>query len=364
MADKHVIMARDVATRSVHRRHHVKADGRDLFLYGYNKYEGDPVAGDALALLAGGELRRHPLRGDWSIYAAGRQNRTFKPNAALDPLAPSTPGQPLTEIPFSDFELCVFENRFPSLHPSASEPAPSNLETAQADGACEVIVYAPEAAGSLATLGQARRRLLIEAWIDRYKALFARGAAFVLPFENRGDEVGVTLHHPHGQIYGFPFVPAPQALALKAFEGGYDLAAELPGWREIYGVSDAGGLLAYAPPFARFPYEIWISAFERVSGPWGFDETQSDGFAHLLGEITARYDAFFGRQTPVMMSLHAAPYGRDGAFQFTTQFYPLLRAPDRVKYLASVEQATGVFTVDILPEEAAKRLREVKCERV
>ncbi len=359
MSDPIGTLKRTIGGAAVHRRHHTKSDGRDLFLYGYAPHDLPPVAGEGLDMNAGAELRRHPLRKTWSIYAANRNNRTFKPSAAADPLAPSLPSAPLTEIPFEDFELCVFGNRFPSLHPSSPEPADGPLETARADGACEVIVYAPEGTGSLATLGQARRRLLLEAWIDRYIDMFDKGAAFVLPFENRGEAVGVTLHHPHGQIYGFPVIPAPQTAALEAFESGYDLAGQLSGWRADYAIAEAGGMMAYAPPFARFPYEVWISARVPVSGPWGFDETQSDGFAHLLGDITARYDAFFGTETPYMLSLHAAPHGRDGAFEFTAQFYPLLRAPGRVKYLASVEQATGIFTVDVMPEQAAKTLREV-----
>lgn len=354
------ILSRQIAAQPVHRRHHLKSDGRSLLLYGYQPHTGAKVEGEELNMSAGAELRKHPLRDTWSIYAAGRNNRTFKPGAAADPLAPSKPGAPLTEIPFEDFELCVFGNRFPGLHASSPEPAPSTLETARAAGACEVIVYAPEGEGSLATLGQARRRLLLEAWIDRYAALFDQGCAFVLPFENRGEEVGVTLHHPHGQIYGFPVVPQPQVSAAAAFEAGYDLAGELSAWRDTYGIAEAGGMMAYAPPFARFPYEVWISGFDKLSGPWNFSETQSDGFAYLLGEVTTRYDAMFGRETPFMLTLHAAPYGRDGTFQFSAQFYPLLRAPGRVKYLASVEQSTGIFTVDIMPEMAAAELRRVR----
>lgn len=352
-----IALARAAGGRTVHRRHHVKPDGRDLYLYGYETHVGDVVPGEELAMLAGSELRRHPLRNTWSIYAAARNERTFKPSAAADPLAPSRPGEPLTEIPFGDFELCVFANRFPGLHADAAEPGPSEAETARAAGACEVVVYGPEGAGSLATLGQARRRLLVEAWIDRYEQHFAAGAAYVLPFENRGEAVGVTLAHPHGQIYAFPFVPEPQAEAARAFAAGYSLHDKLAGWRTGYGIAEAGGLLAYAPPFARFPYEAWISGFARRSGPWAFGETEADGFAHLLGEVTARYDALFGEEMPFMLSLQAAPFGADGPFEFTAQFYPLLRAPGRVKYLASVEQATGVFTVDILPEVAAARLR-------
>ena len=355
--DTSIILNRQVDGRAVHRRHTIKTDGRDLFLYGYNAHTADRVPGEDLQTITGSELRRHPLRGDWSIYAAGRQNRTYKPNAAANPLAPSKPGAPLTEIPFEDFELAVFSNRFPSLYPSAEAPKRSAVETHAATGACEVIVYSPEAEGSLATLSQERRRLLLAAWIDRYEAMFAAGSAFVLPFENRGDEVGVTLPHPHGQIYGFPIVPQPQQTALDAFEEGYDLAAEVEKWGAPYRISEAGGLVSYAPRFARFPYEVWISAQSPVSGPWAFSDEQADGFAALLGDTVRRYDAFFGRETPCMLSLHAAPYGRDGRFQFTAQFYPLLRAPDRVKYLASVEQSTGVFTVDILPNQAAERLR-------
>lgn len=351
-------LKRTAAGQDIYRRHHRKTDGRDLFLYGYQPHSLPRISGEDLQTTAGSELRWHPLRGEWAIYAAGRQNRTYKPSAAANPLAPSKPGAALTEIPFSDFELAVFSNRFPSLYPDAPEPNAENLQTHTAKGACEVIVYSPDASGSLATLTQERRRLLVEAWIDRYEAMFAAGSAFVLPFENRGDEVGVTLHHPHGQIYSFPVIPAPQQQAVKAFEDGYDLSADVKSWGENYWIQQAGGLVSYAPRFGRFPYEVWISALEPVSGPWAFNEEQTDGFAHLLGDTVRRYDAFFGRETPCMLSLHAAPYGRDGTFQFTAQYYPLLRAPDRVKFLASVEQATGVFTVDIMPRDAAEKLRD------
>lgn len=212
----------------------------------------------------------------------------------------------------------------------------------------------------MASIGQDKRRLLIEAWIDRYQANFAAGHCYVLPFENRGDEVGVTLGHPHGQIYAFPFVPEPQAKAAAAFKAGFSIADRLEDWMADYGIAEAGGLVAYAPPFARFPYEIWISPRTQSPGPWMFDETQSDGFAHLLGLVAERYDALFQRPTPYMMTLQAAPQLDDKIFEFTTQFYPLLRAPDRVKYLGAVEQATNVFTVEVMPEAAAQDLREIK----
>ena len=160
-------LRRQISGKQVHRRHHIKQDGRNLFLYGYTPHNGARVEGEDLEMAAGAELRLHPLRKTWSIYADYRNNRTFKPSAESNPLAPSQPGKPLTEIPFEDFEICVFENRFPSLHNSAPAPSNRGVVTKQATGGCEVIVYSPDAEGSLATLGQARRRLLVETWVDR-----------------------------------------------------------------------------------------------------------------------------------------------------------------------------------------------------
>jgi UDPglucose--hexose-1-phosphate uridylyltransferase len=228
---------------------------------------------------------------------------------------------------------------------------------APAHGRCEVVVYSSDANRDLLTIGEERRRLLVRVWIDRYAELFNRGLDYVLPFENRGEEVGVTLTHPHGQIYAFGRTPQLQAHAASVFANGYDLSAHLRDWRGEFGVTGAGGLLAFAPPFARFPYETWIAPLSPHAGPWSFSAEEIEGFAYLIGEMTRRYDALFGRKTPFMLTLHAAPRGPSPNYCFTAQFYPLLRAPGRLKYLASVEQATGMFTVDVMPERAAMELR-------
>lgn len=349
---------RKIGDQPVYRRTYQKADGRELLLYGYAPHALPPLAEEAEDLAKGGELRWHPFREEWNVYAAHRQNRTYKPMAANDPLAPSVPGGALTEIPFTDFELAIFENKFTSLHPDAPAPvAPPHVDVARAVGRCDVVVYSPAAAGNLHAVGQARRRLLVAAWIDRYETLRGQGCAFVMPFESRGEEVGVTLHHPHGQIYGFGQVPLVEQQTVRAFENGYDLAAALGAWDATYTVTEAGGVKAICPPFARFPFESWILPTRRVPGPWAMTEEELDGFAHLLGEMTRRYDAFFERETAYMLTLHAAPVGADATYHFTAQFYPILRAPNRVKYLASVEQGTGVFTVDVMPEMAAETLR-------
>ncbi len=344
--------------RHIYKRDFVKRDGRDLFLYGYKEHTLPPLEQDDFEVAKGGELRWHPLRNEWNIYAAHRQNRTFKPSAADDPLSPSLPGGARTEIPFTDFELAIFENKFTSLHAEAPHPLSiQGMHSYKAIGRCDVVVYTPEQTGSLHTIGQDKRRLLISAWIDRYKTLFAEGHKFVLPFESRGDEVGVTLHHPHGQIYAFPFIPRVQQDAAKSFKDGYDLSNAIKAYTADYEVAHAGGVHAFCPPFARFPFEVWIASQKRRAGPWEFNEDELDGFATLLGDITRRYDAYFQRPTAYMLSLHAAPAGSEDSFHFTAQFYPLLRAPGRVKYLASVEQSTGTFTVDVMPEMAAETLR-------
>ncbi|NNU16214.1 galactose-1-phosphate uridylyltransferase [Parvularcula sp. ZS-1/3] len=348
----------EVGGQSVFRRHHIKADGRDLRLYGYSAHELPVVAEMDDDVAKGGELRWHPFRREWNVYAAHRQNRTFKPSAADDPLAPTKPGGAATEIPFEDFEVAVFGNKFTSLHPEAPAPTtPPSTETDRAFGACDVVVYTADQTGDLHSVGQDRRRLLLAAWVDRYEALFSEGCRFVMPFESRGEEVGVTLHHPHGQIYAFGKVPHVHQLMAEAYADGFSLETSLPTWSD-YVVAEAGNVAAFCPPFARFPYETWVTSRRRVAGPWDFSEEEADGFAALLGDMTRRYDTFFGRDTAYMLTLHASPVGSEDSFHFTAQFYPILRAPGRVKFLASVEQGTGVFTVDVMPETAARTLRD------
>lgn len=350
-----------VAGLRIYRRHHEKADGRDLFLYGFEPHHAPPTLEDNNDIAKGGEMRWHPFRREWNIYAAHRQNRTYKPSSANDPLAPSMPKSPPTEIPFSDFELAIFENKFTSLHMQAPEPMEIDcVDSDRALGRCEVVVFTPEEKGSLWTIGQDRRRLLIAAWIDRYQALFDMGCKYVLPFENRGNEVGVTLPHPHGQIYGFSHVPNVQAKATDVFASGYPFAREIRAMLPDYGISETGGIAAFCPPYARFPYEVWLAPRTRRAGPWDFTDEEIDGFAHQLGDICRRYDEFFERETAYMLSLHAAPAGPEKGFHFTAQFYPLLRDKYRTKFLASVEQSTGCFTVDVMPENAAQTLRGIQ----
>ncbi len=364
---KPVKLDRVIGGAPIYRRDFSKADGRMLRLYGRTPHSEEPLhqSNDAMAhpLPLGGELRFHPLRGEWNVYAAHRQNRTFKPSAADDPLAPTQPDGPATEIPFADFECAVFDNKFAAFHGDAAAPEPLNgIDIEPAKGACEVVVYAPDASGSLHTIGSDRRQILLAAITDRYSALFDAGCAYVLPFENRGDAVGVTLHHPHGQIYGFERIPLVARNEAEAFAGGYSLEREIADCMGEYGLGVKGGIAAFVPRFARFPYEVWLAPVERRAGPWECSAEELEGLAYWMGEITRRYDALFEGPAATMMGFHAAPnpvLGLGQNHHFSVQFYPLFRAPGRIKYLAGVEQHSGVFTIDVMPETAVKALKEM-----
>lgn len=343
----------------VHRRYHRKPDGRELILYGLKPLEGPPLPEPQEAFAPAPHLRYHPLRREWVVYAAHRQERTFLPPKAHCPLCPSQPGGFPTEIPFRDFQVAVFQNRFPSFVPDPpSPPEGLPIPAEKALGQAEVVVYTPSHTGSLATLSEEERLLLVWVWRDRYQALYAlEGIRFVMPFENRGEAVGVTLHHPHGQIYAYPFVPPLLERESEAFRER-PILQELFPHLEPYRVDGEEGFWAFVPPFARYPFEVWVAPLERHPGPWTFSDGEMAAFARLLGRVVARYDALYGEPFPYVMVFHAAPLGEERTFHFHVEFYPPKRTRDKLKFLAGTELGAGTFVVDALPEETAQRLRE------
>jgi len=338
-----------------------KKDGRHLYLYGLQPHNLPALDEGETTGQAQSHARWHPLRQEWVIYAASRQGRTFLPPKEYDPLSPSKPGGFPTEIPFEDFEIAVFQNRWPSLSPGCG-PVPEGipLPTREANGDCEVIVFTPEQTGSIGSLSQERRELLVQVWADRYKDLYARPEIqYVMPFENRGVEVGVTLHHPHGQIYAYPFVPPLPQKEREAFGKSHVLLELLPHIAP-YTVLEDDHTLACIPPFARYPYEVWVFPKAFHPGPWTFGEAQTRSFAKILGQTVQKLDKLFGRPMPYVMPLHAAPKGEEEHFHFHIEFYSALRTADKLKYLAGTEIAAGTFAMDALPEEAAQTLRDVE----
>jgi UDPglucose--hexose-1-phosphate uridylyltransferase len=306
------------------------------------------------------ELRFNELRGEQVDYAIHRQERTFLPSREHCPLDPTLPGRPPTEIPFPSFEIAVFDNRFPAF------VAPH--------GAAEVVVYTDSHEGSFATLTAQRAEDLMWVWRHRYLELGAReDVDYVFIFENRGVEVGVTLHHPHGQIYGYPFIPPVPALELAADErlGGCApcslLADELADGRRVVYASPA--LVAYVPFAARWAYEVHVVMREHRPSLAECDAGELAQLAVGLQTIVQGYDALFERPFPYVMAVHQAPTaaaaedstsaGQAGAGgHLHVEFYPPLRTADKLKYLAGSEQGAGTFISDTLPEESAAVLRE------
>jgi len=305
-------------------------------------------------------IRWDRLAGEWVVIAAARQDRTFLPPADQCPLDPSGPGRP-TEIPADNYDVVVFENRFPSL----AEPL----------GRCEVVCFTSNHDASFAALSPRRVRTVLEAWVDRTQALSSLpGTRQVYCFENRGEEIGVTLHHPHGQIYAFPFV-APRLAQMVTQARDYAAGNE-PGseqrnlFDDLVAAEVAAGTrvvtrnehwIAFVPEAARWPYEVRIFPAVRVPDLPALDEAARASFGPLYLDVLRRFDALFGQPVPYIAAWHQAPV-RDaearGRFAAHLQVLSVRRAADKLKYLAGTESGMGVWINDIVPEVAAQRLRE------
>jgi UDPglucose--hexose-1-phosphate uridylyltransferase len=296
------------------------------------------------------EQRFNELRGEEVVYAIARQERTFLPDAEHCPLCATRPGGPRTEIPLQTFEIAVFENLFPTFEAPA--------------GAAEVVVYTDDHYGSFASLEPQRARDLMWVWRQRYEELGAReDVAYVLIFENRGVEVGTTLHHPHGQIYAFPFLPPVPAaeLAADARLGRCAscalLARELEAAERVVYASEE--VVAYVPYAARWPYETHVVMREHRPSLLECEPRELDALAAALQAVTQAFDRLFERPFPYVMVLHQAPCDGRGAGHLHVEFYPPLRSATKLKYLAGAEQGAGTFIMDVLPEASAAALAAV-----
>jgi UDPglucose--hexose-1-phosphate uridylyltransferase len=326
-------------------------DGRHVYLYG--DFAPAPPDYQAPVMPEGVFQRRwNPLRREWVLVAASRQARTFLPERSQCPLCPSRPGQS-TEIPASQFEAAVFENRFPAMVPARP-----------AGGRCEVVVYTDEHDGSFATLPEPRLARLAAVWTDRYRALSEmRGVKDVFIFENRGEQVGVTLHHPHGQIYAYPFRPPVAAGELRRRTAGclqcQLVRDELEGRRRV--LIDERGIAAYVPGYARWPFEVHVSTRAHRASLTDLQAPLRLSLLRTMQRIARAYDRLFDTPMPYMMAMHQAPGGAAVPAQahLHVEFYPILRDRGKLKYLAGSESGAGVFINDTLAEESADRLRSV-----
>ena len=356
------------------KQHLTKPDGRSLWLYARERLADgiDAPSPSEHPVAPNSHLRWHPLRGEWVAYASHRQHRTFLPPPEWNPLAVTVDPAAPTEVPDAAWDVAVFENLFPTLSPLAHDPPRAIVDTRPGRGACEVVVFTRDPSASLGRLPLDRIELILEVWADRYTELGSRDdVEYVFPFENRGVEVGVTLHHPHGQIYAYPFVP-PVALRELAEQGAYFdrhgrglledlLVRELDddARRVIY---RGEHVLALVPVCARYPYEVWIAPKRPAASVAALTAPERTDFARALKTVLLKYDGLWQKPFPYIMVVHQAP--TDGAphpeAHLHVEFYPAYRMPNRLKYLAGSEAGAGVFTADTLPEDKARELQAVE----
>ncbi|PSK72035.1 galactose-1-phosphate uridylyltransferase [Streptomyces sp. CS149] len=336
------------------------ADGRELIYY--DAAEGavrdavdrrplDPVSTSS-------EIRRDPLLGDAVAIASHRQARTYHPPADACPLCPTREGRH-SEIPDGHYDVAVFENRFPSL--------------AGDSGRCEVVCFTSDHDASFADLTEEQAALVLAAWTDRTAALADLDQVTqVFCFENRGAEIGVTLGHPHGQIYGYPFVTPRTELMLRSAarhreETGGNLFDDVVAREEKDGsrvVLATEHWIAFVPYAAHWPYEVHLYPRRRVPDLRELDEGARTEFPQVYLELLRRFDRIFGPgepPTPYISAWHQAPFGVDGREEFALhlELFTIRRTSGKLKFLAGSESGMSVFINDVPPEAAAERLREV-----
>lgn len=316
-------------------------------------------------------MRQDPLTGEWVSIAAARQNRVFLPPAEADPLAPQTPDNP-SEVP-DNYDVVVFENRSPSFGPLADQVGQGEVgvlteigfgRELPAVGRCEVVCFSPDHEGSFGSLGPVRARTVLEAWAMRTEELMALEAVEqVFVFENRGAEIGVTLGHPHGQIYAYPFVtPRTKRLLASIEQVGPDffhllLESERSGPRVV---AQTESFTAFVPFAARWPLELHILPHRQVATIAELDEVERDELAPLYLELIRCFDRLYDTPTPYIAAWHQAPKSATpGTVRLMVQITSPRRAVDKLKYLAGSESAMGAFIGDITPESQAEAFRQV-----
>lgn len=317
------------------------------------------------------ELRWNPLLGEWVATATHRQDRTFLPPDDYCPLCPTKPGGFPTEVPESNYDIVVFENRFPSLKTLPDPPVVESSElypVRPSQGVCEVVLYSPNHSSSLAQESVEQIYKLVRVWSDRFRELSALDfVKYVFIFENKGEEIGVTLHHPHGQIYAYPFIPPRITTELKQFADYKEstgacllcdvLFKELRAKGRLVAENDC--FVALIPFFARWPYETHIYSRRHFPALTDMSEREMQDLAAILKTVLVAFDKLFEISFPYMMVMHQRPV--DGLsydfYHFHIEFYPPLRSPNRLKYLAGSETGAGMFINDTLPEEKAAELR-------
>jgi UDPglucose--hexose-1-phosphate uridylyltransferase len=361
------------------------ADGRELIYFGAvpERPQDYPDRRPLAGVQVSSQRRYDCLLGEWVVIASHRQDRTFRPADDQCPLDPSAPGS-LTEIPAPAYDVVVFENRFPTF--AAAPPAVTGSPADQgspgtagssdgpllrrpATGRCEVVCFSQDHAASFADLTVGQVATVLEAWTDRTAELSELpGVEQVFCFENRGQEIGVTLSHPHGQIYAYPFV-TPRTSRMLETSAAYRrrrgrnlfddmLAAELTDGSRVVRATEHWA--AFVPHAAHWPYEVHLYPRRRVSDLLALPDEAKAEFCDLYLDLLRRFDRLFDTPAPYISAWHQAPvrHGRP-EFALHLELFTIRRASGKLKYLAGSESGMGAFANDIAPEAAADQLRQL-----
>ena len=346
------------------------SDGRELIYFDHDD-RPTRTAVDSRGLASGsstqGTMRRDALTGEWVSIAGHRQDRIFLPDASACPLCPTTAGN-LSEIPESDYDVVVFENRFPSfMQGSRSEALVDIGDEAPAFGRCEVVSYTSRHDASIADLDDASMALVMSAWIDRTRELEQMpGIRYVFVFENRGADIGVTLHHPHGQIYAYPFIPpSVQAILDRAASQDDPRLIEQVVEREMTDgqriVFQDEHWVAFVPFAARWPFEVQIHPVKERRSLTELSIDEQLSFNAFYPRFIRALDSLFAMPMPYMAGWHQRPAHATADEAASSRLFLRLisnrRAADKLKYLASSESLMGAFIGDVVPEDAATRIR-------
>ena len=315
------------------------------------------------------EIRWNPLINQWVIVAGHRGKRPWRPSEK-EFKCPFCPGSPETEK-YGSWDVLVLPNKFPALKPSPPEPThpPKGLFKARkALGVCEVLIETPEHEGDLCDLSLEHMRKVVEAFTMEYEKLGKlKYVKYVAEFRNKGKEIGVSLTHPHSQIYALPFIPPRIKEEIRAFrkytrKTGKCLLCDVlkeefrEGKRIIYVNKHFVALLPY---YAMWPYEIHVYPIRHVSSLKDLNDEEKLHLADILRVVTATYNSLFDRDLPYIMVFHQKP--TDGRtyehYHMHIEFYQPYRERDKLKYAAGIEWGFWTFTYDGVPEEKAEELR-------
>ncbi len=311
------------------------------------------------------ELRFNPLTNDWVMIASHRQGRPQMPKD----WCPFCPGS--GKVP-DDFEVLEYDNDFPAL--SQNPPAPDDVATElykvlPSHGKCEVILYSKEHTVTLPELSVAHVEKLVNLWCERFEKMREdEKIKYVFIFENRGEVVGVTMPHPHGQIYGYPFIPKKLELEVESFKAHKEktgnclfcdvLRDEYKSGARI--INENEDFVTFLPFFSEYPYGLYIAAKSHKQYITDFNEREKRNLAESIRNAAGTLDSLFDYAFPYMMCMHQAPVnsGDMSGYHFHIEFFPPMRSKDKQKFNASSETGAWAHCNPTCPEEKAEELRE------